>query len=165
MRICKCGTIETEENPFYNRTSCCPACYNAKKKASNKAYRSRPGIKEHYNKRERDSRKDPLYRASWIVKDSKKSDKRSGLENNLTVEEVNRIISNSCSYCGEDKLKITLDRKDNSIGHTINNVVPCCIRCNMIRRNMPYAAWTHIARAVREAREMSLFGNWTCEIH
>jgi hypothetical protein len=56
---------------------------------------------------------------------------------------------------------MTLDRIDNDKGHTEDNVVPACIRCNYTRRSMPYEAWLVVAKGMREARERGLFGEWT----
>lgn len=165
MRVCKCGVQETEESPFYKKTSLCPVCYCAKKKENNQKYRSKPGIKEHYNRRASDRRKDPNRRSFYIVEDSKKYDRIHGLENNLTIELVEELISKCCAYCGEDKLKMTLDRIDNSIGHVIDNLIPCCVRCNYVRRDMPHQAWMTIADSMRKARELGLFGNWSCEVY
>lgn len=65
----------------------------------------------------------------------------------LTNEEVKSLIFLNCAYCGavpEQECRIVglgrkrflafkyngLDRVDNNIGYTSNNVLPCCIRCN-----------------------------------
>jgi hypothetical protein len=56
---------------------------------------------------------------------------------------------------------MTLDRIDNSIGHLMSNVNPCCYRCNYIRANMPYAAWLSIVPAIRATFELGLFAAWT----
>jgi hypothetical protein len=55
----------------------------------------------------------------------------------------------------------TLDRIDNSKGHTRDNVVPACIRCNYARRNMPYEAWLCLTDGMKRARELGLFKEWT----
>lgn len=107
------------------------------------------------------ARRDPSTRHRWIVQDSKKSDRKKGLKNDLTPEFVAALIRNGCCYCGELKLKMTLDRVDNSLGHLQSNVVPACIRCNFMRRDMPYAAWYALMKTVREVREKGLFGDWT----
>lgn len=51
--------------------------------------------------------------------------------NYVTVEDVVRLITKSCAHCGEtDWHKIGLNRLDNSLPHTIDNVEPCCKECN-----------------------------------
>lgn len=56
---------------------------------------------------------------------------------------------------------MTLDRIDNDKGHTQDNVVPACIRCNYVRKNMPYEAWIVVAEGMRKAREAGLFEGWS----
>ena len=165
MKVCPCGEEETPEKPFYEKSAVCRRCYNLKRAPRQREYRRAPGIKDRYNLADRQRRADPLKRSSVILYDSRESDRRAGRANNLTVEVIDSFISQGCSYCGDSTLKMTLDRKDNSVGHTRENVIPCCIRCNYIRRDMPYEAWLVVAQAIREARELGLFGTWTCEIH
>ena len=165
MKVCSCGEKETPEKPFYDKSSVCRGCYNTKRAPKQKEYRSKPEVKEHYNDADRKRRVDPLKRSSIILKDSRRSDRRSNRYHNLTLDHIESLINQRCSYCGELDLKMTLDRKDNAIGHTIDNVVPSCVRCNYIRRDMPYEAWLVVAHAIREARELGLFGAWTCEVH
>ena len=98
--------------------------------------------------------------AQAIIEDSRKSDKKAGRKNDLDVIFVRDLISHPCVYCGETKLRMTLDRKDNTIGHTKNNVVPCCIRCNYARGNMPYDAWLYLIDGMKKARESGAFGTW-----
>lgn len=105
-------------------------------------------------------RQNPEKRANVIAKDSKSSDKKHGREFNLTIERIRELIENTCQYCGENKLQMTLDRIDNSIGHIESNVVPACIRCNLIRRHIPYEAWLCMLPGIREAREKGLFEGW-----
>jgi hypothetical protein len=116
----------------------------------------------HYAKRteERAAGLDP---ARWILIDSKASDrkaKRDGFD--LTRDFVEGLIARGCMYCGETALRMTLDRIDNDKGHTKENVNPACIRCNYLRRDMPYAAWLLLCPALRQARERGAFGDWQC---
>lgn len=103
---------------------------------------------------------------AWaILADSRKADRKKGHSNDLDLEFVGHAISQPCSYCGETSLRMTLDRVDNAVGHTRDNVVPSCERCNFARRDMPYSAWLCVSVAMRQAREEGLFGDWVGGIH
>lgn len=60
--------------------------------------------------------------------------KSRGLVLEITLEQYELIIAGGrCSYCG-DSLPVDghgLDRIDNQFGYTIENVTPCCTRCNI----------------------------------
>lgn len=109
-----------------------------------------------YNKDKRKT--NPL---RFILEDSRRSDKKKGLENDITKEFLESVIDGyGCKYCGETRIRMTLDRIDNSLGHLQSNVIPACIRCNLARGSMPYMAWLHLVPSMREARELGLFGDW-----
>lgn len=110
-------------------------------------------------------RKNPANRARVICIDSRSSDRKFGRAYALNPELVQALISQPCAYCGSTDLMMTLDRKDNAIGHVPTNVVPCCVRCNYVRRDMPYAAWCVVYPSMRKARETGAFGGWTCGVH
>jgi hypothetical protein len=63
--------------------------------------------------------------------------KRKGRIWSLTLEEFRQLVSNQCHYCSGPLPKTSsgLDRKDNSRGYEIDNVLPCCTICNLSRRN------------------------------
>ena len=62
-------------------------------------------------------------------------DKKKNQICNLTKEWVKEnITSKPCVYCGDTE-RIGCDRIDNSKGHIMDNVVPCCTGCNWIRRD------------------------------
>ena len=99
--------------------------------------------------------------APFILREARRSDTLRGHTCDLTKAEITQLIGRGCSYCGETALRMTLDRIDNSRGHTRDNVVPACIRCNYARRNMPYDAWLCLTDGMRRARELGLFDGWT----
>ena len=99
-----------------------------------------------------------------ILSDSRKSDKKKNRQNDLDLEFIKVQIRNPCSYCGETKLRMTLDRVNNSIGHIKSNVVAACVRCNYTRRDMPHKAWLFLVDGMRKAREVGAFDNWTGSI-
>jgi hypothetical protein len=91
-----------------------------------------------------------------FLKMYKRSAYKRGIKFILTPEEFMEIIHKNCYYCDdvptEKPLRKALkndailknrtisvngiDRKDNSIGYTIVNCVPCCKTCNFMKRNM-----------------------------
>jgi len=54
----------------------------------------------------------------------------------LTEKEFKTYWKKQCYYCGDEIKLIGLDRKDNVIGYTINNIVPCCEVCNRMKMIM-----------------------------
>lgn len=73
----------------------------------------------------------------------------------LTIKEFRDLTESLCFYCGSPPSnKITnngvdnyyvytgVDRKDNTKGYTIDNVLPCCTVCNRAKNNMPYNSFT-----------------------
>ena len=85
--------------------------------------------------------KTPLARANNLLSQYKRIDKEKG-KNDVDFNAqwiVENIFTKPCVYCGEsDWTKIGCDRKDNSKGHTKDNVVPCCSYCNCKKRTMSY---------------------------
>lgn len=58
----------------------------------------------------------------------------------ITYEEYCELINKNaiCAYCGDlpnGKLH-GLDRVDNNIGYFLDNVVPCCKRCNFMKKEL-----------------------------
>lgn len=107
---------------------------------------------------------DPQAMCRFILQDSKNGDRKRGRANDLDREFVLSVVSKPCTYCGESELRMTLDRIDNTLGHTKNNVVGACIRCNMARGSMPYAAWLHLTPGMTAARLAGAFQSWTGKI-
>lgn len=87
-----------------------------------------------------------LYRTSWM------GAKHRGHEYNLSKEEYDNLTMQNCYYCGakpsystNDKLKKRgnvnqppfayngVDRLNSKIGYTIENCVPCCKQCNIMK--------------------------------
>lgn len=45
------------------------------------------------------------------------------------------VTSQPCFYCGTADVPRGADRINNSLGHTKQNVIPCCQVCNKVRNN------------------------------
>ena len=83
---------------------------------------------------------------SYKQQDIKKDKNLDGLISYEELLEKLVISKLRCYYCRKDVLLLyennreqkqwTLDRLDNSLGHTKDNVVVCCLKCNLERRRL-----------------------------
>lgn len=117
-------------------------------------------LRDNNNKYRKRDRAKINRRSYYMWSDYKKNDQKYKKEFDLTVEFIEITIKNGCFYCGEKSLKMTLDRIDNNIGHTVKNVNPACIRCNLFRRHMPYHLWMELVPKIREIQNDGLFDSW-----
>lgn len=102
-------------------------------------------------------RKDAFHVASGTVfQQYKRNAKSRGILFELTKEQLKELIKQDCYYCGNPPLNTVrsfngrainyqwrepvnyngIDRVDNSMGYTLDNVVPCCYMCNWAKREM-----------------------------
>jgi hypothetical protein len=87
------------------------------------------------------------------------------LDFKLTLSEFKQITSSPCYYCYSEPSNLCkaqgrvsgylysgIDRVDNAKGYTIDNVVPCCVKCNKAKLNM----------SVKEFREhiIKIYKHW-----
>lgn len=72
------------------------------------------------------------YRSSINIAKTRK------LEWNIAKDDYVNLITQQCHYCKEslNETGVGLDRKDNSKGYILNNVVPCCWTCNRTRSDL-----------------------------
>ena len=81
--------------------------------------------------------------AKYIINANKRK-----IKFDLTKKQFKEITQSNCYYCGAKPSNIAkypgyngdciyngLDRVDNNKGYTIDNVVPCCKRCNYAKNN------------------------------
>lgn len=82
-------------------------------------------VKEYYNT--------PIVKAKLLVRAYNATDEKHNRgKGDLTAQWiVDNIFSKQCVHCGEsDWMKIGCNRIDNSKPHTMDNVEPCCWKCN-----------------------------------
>lgn len=87
-----------------------------------------------------------------------RSSKYRKLENSLTFEQFNDLISRNCDYCGSQPTESGrkyvkrngIDRVDNSIGYVIENCVSCCKDCNRAKGTMSRSEFIEMIRKVYE---------------
>ena len=141
----------------------CKICVSCDGKERAKRYKKKPKSEARRNRiteKYQTWRRDFINLDYFVLKTTRGNDKKKNRQNDLTREFIREMISKPCQYCGTTDGRITLDRIDNSIGHLQSNVVTCCIRCNYVRRDIPYEAWLVIVPAVKQARIAGLFGDW-----
>jgi hypothetical protein len=87
---------------------------------------------------------------------------KSGKVFEITEEQFRELTKQDCFYCGSEPQsrsirsgKYTseyayngLDRVDNSVGYTLNNVVPCCFDCNHAKATLTQSAFLSLARKI-----------------
>lgn len=81
------------------------------------------------------------------------SDKAKGFSTDQNIDEkwiIENIFNSSCIYCGEsDWAKLGVDRIDNTKGHTPDNCVCACERCNK-RRQDKYSVEEFVEKMKKE---------------
>lgn len=98
------------------------------------------------------SRATPLSVYSSLYSSYKSNAINRGFKFSLTKEEFTKIVSNNCYYCNSEPIESPtskgfnrtnipvkhngVDRKDNNIGYTKKNSVPCCTTCNMMKKTL-----------------------------
>lgn len=70
--------------------------------------------------------------------------KHRGLKFELHEFEFLDIVTRKCHYCGKysqnskHKFRNGIDRLDSSIPYILDNCIPCCKTCNMMKMDLPY---------------------------
>lgn len=85
----------------------------------------------------------------------------SGIEFSLTDEDIERLCSSDCHYCGAAPSRVQtyyvndsglrwngIDRVDNNSGYVVSNCVPCCKDCNYGKRKMSKDDFVAMCHAV-----------------
>jgi len=82
----------------------------------------------------------------------------------LSIEEMKDITSMACHYCGSPPTLIKktkakscwghycyngIDRRDNEIGYTKENCLPCCKICNRAKNNMTYKDFVDYINSIK----------------
>jgi hypothetical protein len=77
-------------------------------------------------------------RSSTKFSGLKSQSKVRGVILTLSLEELTNLISGPCDYCKGTLPEVGygLDRKDNALGYTLENSVPCCTRCNTMKGSL-----------------------------
>ena len=149
---CSCGneSIVTASNLRWGRSSSC-GCLFREESAKRMSLPRGQAAKNH------------------VLHSYKRSAEVRGLEWALLDEHFWLLISSDCHYCGlppsrplptnvrrretcKDFVRNGVDRKNNSIGYVVENVVTCCTTCNKFKKSMTYEEFTAYLDRVRDFR-------------
>lgn len=115
-------------------------CMECKSKKHQEKYKDSNFRKICIDRSKKWQNENPLQARYLIAKSLATNPKRrQAREFALTVEQCNELWSKGCHYCQQDISSFKgmgLDRKDNSLGYTADNVLPCCGDCNKVRNTV-----------------------------
>ena len=72
---------------------------------------------------------------TWLRTNTKRFKTRPHLKIELSFNQWLTFKHQPCFYCGATK-NIGIDRKDSSIGYTLENCVSCCYLCNIMKQTL-----------------------------
>jgi hypothetical protein len=138
-KSCGCLIIETTKQTHYNKV-----ISNETKQKLSLSKKGKPNL----NARSKIGKQFPetgkYNRGSFVVRKINaiiNSAKTRKLFLSLTREEIAKLITSPCSYCGKlsdftsYKGCNGIDRVDNNVGYEINNCVSCCTYCNIAKND------------------------------
>ncbi len=94
--------------------------------------------------------KERVLRDRWSM--YKCNAKAKGVEMRLSFQEFESLFSSPCDYCGGDGGGI--DRIDSSRGYVLDNVAPCCSKCNYAKRDMSRADFLSWVQSVHDHQSL-----------
>lgn len=132
--ICDCG----------NKTEANTGSLSTGKKKSCGCIKNITNAENSRSSRDKIIKIDGGYRS--IFRMYKNNSKTRNLEFNIPFDDFIKLLSMNCFYCGIEPSNLYMksyysvkyngiDRRDNSIGYTINNCVTCCKMCNIAKNN------------------------------
>lgn len=79
----------------------------------------------------------------------------------LDKEQFKEITSKDCHYCGDKPYQLSynknksfcytyngIDRIDNTKGYIIDNILPCCGNCNLMKKDMTYEEFLNYIKKI-----------------
>jgi hypothetical protein len=168
-QACRKGT---NTNPVLHECDVCRAPYNRRQAGSLLCRRcsklawsqnNPASVKLSYSKRDKTKDRERQTTPESRYRKAKREASRRGKVWEISFEDFVRHLEKPCFYCaggltnGNGRYGSRLDRRDNSLGYTLVNVLPCCVVCNLIRNRFLSVDETLAAvRAVLASRQGSL---------
>lgn len=91
----------------------------------------------------------------WRLASIKRCAKGRGISWQLTREQAMTFWQAPCSYCGSPIETVGLDRVDHTRSYTMDNIVPCCRLCNVMKFTLsPEEFLAHCRKIVEHAKTL-----------
>lgn len=84
-----------------------------------------------------------------IISSYKSNAINRGLKWELSLEEAVNLFKGNCYYCNSNPLN-GIDRVDNNQGYTLDNCVPCCKICNMMKKDLTINEFINHCHKIKE---------------
>jgi hypothetical protein len=147
MKTCKHCKKEYETSKSFLSTStastlyCSKECRDAVRKQVNKANKEKAKLKMQQ-----------VDNIDWISKviqsKYKRSAKQRGYSYTLTLDDIKAYYKKPCYYCNSDVNTVSLDRVDNNKGYISDNIVSCCIKCNVMKHTQTQEDFINRCKAI-----------------
>jgi len=131
MKTCKHCKKEYDTPKSFLSTSTASTFYCSKE--------CRDDVRKQVNKVNKEKSKLKIQEGNvdWILKTIhskyKSSAKKRGYVYMLTLDDLKLYYKKPCYYCNGNVNTVSLDRVDNTKGYLFNNIVSCCIKCNIMK--------------------------------
>jgi hypothetical protein len=80
----------------------------------------------------------------------KKRAKKDNILFELTQNDCIAFYKTNCYYCGDQINGLGIDRVNNEKGYVLNNVVPCCSKCNFMKHVLSKVDFiSHIMKIIK----------------
>jgi len=145
MKICVCCKIEKSFTDFCADKRAKDSLYSYCKVC--KAIKVKEKRKKNPEKTKEQTKKDN-HSISGKYQTYKASAKKRDMVFDLTKEDFKTFWQKPCHYCDSPIEKIGIDRKDNSIGYTLDNCLSCCNICNFGKNIRTYEQYVEHCKRI-----------------
>jgi hypothetical protein len=90
------------------------------------------------------------YNSKQAYTNTKAGALKRGYTFSITFEEFISLLADDCYYCGGQTSG--LDRIDNRGNYTLDNLVPCCAKCNRMKNVLEQAEFLALVKRIYERR-------------
>lgn len=143
--VCSCGVLKTvRAGSLKDGTIVSCGCY---RKDRMSARRSKDGLSSARHKY-------TTYKGASL---------RRGFEFSLTFDQFYELSQQNCVYCNKKPAQVFksahcvdtliyngIDRRDNSLGYTVENCYPCCGNCNLAKRAMSHEEFISLCMLIAD---------------